>query len=62
MNKIIKVKQYSTLCHADDLKMLHVDYDIVSGILSEIYSDYGNIAKMTITRGKIHKYLWMTIE
>ena len=41
--------------------MSHVDPNIVSSVLADIYAEYGNIAKMTITQGKIHKYLGMTI-
>ena len=42
--------------------MSHVDPDIVSRVLSDIDAEYGNIVKMTITQGKIHKYLGMTID
>ena len=33
-----------------------------SRILADIDAECGNIAKITITQGKIHKYLGMTIE
>ena len=42
--------------------MSHVDPDIVSSVLADIEAEYGKIAKTTITRGKIHKYLGMTIN
>ena len=42
--------------------MSHVDSDIVSSITADIDTEYGKITKMTITRGKIHKYLRMTID
>ena len=42
--------------------MMHVDYDVVSCVLSEIDAEYGNIANMTTTQGNIHKYLGMTIN
>ena len=41
--------------------MPQVDSDFFSLILADIDVDYGNISKMTITRGKIHKYLGITI-
>ena len=41
--------------------MSHVDFNIVSSILTDIDAEYGNIEKMTITKVKIHKYLGMTI-
>ena len=62
MNNIIDNKQYIILWHVDDLKTSHVDPVVVSGVLADIDAEYGKIAKMTITRGKVHKYLGMTID
>ena len=42
--------------------MSHVDPYILYRVPADINSKYGNIAKMTITQGKIHKYLWITID
>ena len=42
--------------------MSHVGYDIVFSVLSKIDAEYENIAKMTITRGKTHKFPRMTID
>ena len=33
-----------------------------SSVLADIDAEYGRIAKKTITRGKVHKYLRMTIN
>ena len=41
---------------------LHVDSNIFSGIIYDMDTEYGNIVKMTIMRGKIHKYLGMTMD
>ena len=49
------------LWHVDDLETSHVDPAVVSRVISDIDAEYGKIAKMTITRGKVHKYLGMTI-
>ena len=62
MKKIIDNKQYTILWHADDLKTSHVDPAVISSVLADIDAEYGKIAKMTITRGKVHKYLGMTID
>ena len=62
MNKIDKGKQCTKLCHVDELNMSHVDSGIVSSVLAEIDAEYENIVKMTITRGKIYKYLRITIN
>ena len=60
MNNIIKVKHCPILWCVNDLKMLHVDSDVIYRVFSDIDAEYGNIANMTITRGEIQKYLGMT--
>ena len=62
MNIIFDGKQCTILWNVEDLNMSHVDSEIVSSILADIDAEYGNIVKMTITQGKIHKYLGMTIN
>ena len=62
MNKIIDNKQCTILWHVDDTKTSHVGPDVVSRVLADIDAEHGNIAKMTITRHKVHKYLGMTID
>ena len=44
------------------MKTSHVDPVVISSVLSDIDAEYGNIEKMTIMRGKVHKYLDMTID
>ena len=61
MNKIIVNKQCTILWNVDDLKTSHVDPSVISNIIADIDVDYGKIAKMTITQGKVHKTLGMTI-
>ena len=55
MKKIIDNKQCTILWHVDNLKTSHVDPAIVSRVLADIFTEYGKIAKMTITLGKVHK-------
>ena len=62
MNKIINDKQCMILWHVDDLKTSHVDPAVISRFLADIDAEYGKIAKMIIARGKVHKYLRMTID
>ena len=62
MKTIVNDKQCTTIWHVDDLKMSHVDPDIVSSVLTDIDTEYGKIAKTTIMRIKIHKYLGSTID
>ena len=62
INKIIDNKQCTILYHVDDLKTSHVDPAVVSIVLADIYVEYGTITKITIMRGKVNKYLRMTID
>ena len=62
MNKIIDENQCTILWYVDDLKTSHVDPAVVSSVLADIDAEYGKISKMTITRGKVHKYLGMIID
>ena len=63
MTKIVKGKHCTILWHVDDMKMSHVDSNIVSSVLNDIDTAHGNIEKTTIiTRGKIHIYLGITIN
>ena len=62
MNKIIYNKQCTILWHFNDLKTSYFDPAVVFRVLSDIDTEYEKISKMTITRGKVHKYLGMTID
>ena len=45
MKNIVKVKTCTILWHVDNIKMLHVDSNVVSSVLSDIDAEYGNIEK-----------------
>ena len=62
MNNIIDNKQCTVLWHVNDLKTSHADPSVISSVIADIDAGYGNISKTTITRGKVHKYLGMTID
>ena len=62
MNKIIDNKQCTILWNVNDLKTSHIDPAVVSSVIDDIDAEYGKIAKMTIRRGKVHKYFGMTID
>ena len=62
MNKVIDDKQCTILWHVYDLKTSNVNPAVVSSVLDDIDAEYGKNSKMTITRGKAHKYLGTTID
>ena len=62
MNNIVYDKKGTILWHVYDLKTSNVDPAVISRVIADIDAEYGKIAKMNITRGKVHKYLRMTID
>ncbi len=61
-NKMINGKQCTIHWHVDDLKISHVEADVVTNIISLLELEFGKEAPLTITRGKVHEYLDMTID
>jgi hypothetical protein len=61
-NKTINGKQCTMLWHVDDIKISHEDPEVVSQMIELLKGAYGTEAPLTITRGKIHEYLSMTID
>jgi hypothetical protein len=61
-NKMINGKQCTVVWHVDNLKISHVDPDVVSGIIELLSKEFGKEAPLTVTCGKIHDYLGMTID
>jgi hypothetical protein len=62
-NKTINGKQCTVLWHVDDIKVSHEDPEVVTQVLKLFEDVYGSKdAPLTITRGKVHNYLGMTID
>ncbi|KAI2495312.1 Reverse transcriptase (RNA-dependent DNA polymerase) [Fragilaria crotonensis] len=61
-NKMINGKQCTILWHVDDLKISHVDPKVVDDVIELLKSEFGKEAPLTISRGKVHEYLGMTID
>ena len=62
VNKYINGKQCTILWHVDDLKISHVDPDVVTEIINMVEAEFGKEAPLTKTRGKVHEYFGMTID
>jgi len=62
VNKTIKGKQCTVLWHIDDIKISHVNKDVVSSVIDYLSNRYAKEAPLTVTRGKIHQYLGMTLD
>jgi Reverse transcriptase (RNA-dependent DNA polymerase) len=62
VNKTINGKQCTILWHVDDLKISHVDPQVVTDIINLVKKEFAKEAPLTETRGKIHDYLGMTLD
>ena len=60
VSKTINGKQFTTTWHVDDLKLSHVDKEVVYEMIKGTKSLYGNNTK--ISRVKKHNYLIMNIN
>ena len=58
-NKIIFGKQCTIVWHVDDLKISHVNPNVVTSIIDTLSEKYG---KLQINRGKLHDYLGMRLD
>lgn len=61
-NKIINGKQCTIIWHVDDLKISHVDSEVVTSVIGTLNKAYGKHAPLTVTRGKVHDYLGMRLD
>ena len=61
-NQIVNGKQMTVVFHVDDMKLSHVNPDVVTKYIKKLDGVYGKTDPMSITRGKKHEYLGMTIE
>jgi hypothetical protein len=66
-NKVLDGKQMTICIHVDDCKVSHVDSKAVDEMIEWLRDDYEVIwddgtGKMKVCRGKVHKYLGMTLD
>ena len=61
-NKDINGHQCTIVWHVDDLKISHVDPDVVTDIINKLNDRYRKLKKLVATRGKIHDFLGITID
>ena len=62
VNKDINGKQCMIGWHVDDLKISHVDKNVVEDIIKALDNKYRNESPITVHRGPIQEYLGMTIN
>jgi hypothetical protein len=66
-NKIIEGKQMTICFHVDDCKLSHCKKTVMDQMIRYVWQEYESIledgyGEMTVSRGKIHKYIGMTLD
>jgi hypothetical protein len=61
-NKTINGHQCTILWHVDDLKISHVEPQVVEDIIEKLNQRFGKEQELSVTRGDKHDYLGMTID
>jgi hypothetical protein len=61
-NKMVNGKQFTIVFHIDDLLLSHLNPNIVTLYIKKLHKEYGTLENLTVTRGKVHEYLGMTID
>jgi hypothetical protein len=62
VNKIINCTQCTILWHIDDLKISHINPNVVTSVINQLLAEFGKEALLTVSRRKIHEYLGMTLD
>ena len=61
-NKHINGSICTILWHVDDLKISHVDPEVVTEIINQLSDEFGTHAPLSVHRGKQHDYLGMQLD
>jgi len=61
-NKIINGKQCTIVWHMDNLKISHVDKNIMEGIIKSFKKTFGEESPLTTTRCKVLEYIGLTLD
>jgi len=61
-NKMVDGKQHTIRFHVDDLLSSHIDPKVNDRFADWLNLTYGQLKPCTIVRGKVHKYLGMTLD
>ena len=62
MNKIINGKQCTIMWHVDDLKISHVEKQVMENVLKDLNEEFGKESPLTMNLDPVHEYVGMTID
>lgn len=61
-NKIVNGKQHTICWHVDDFLFTHEDPKVNDELIEWFTAKYGKLNPLSVTRGKVHDYLGMTLD
>ena len=61
-NKMVRGSQLTITWHVDDLKISHIDKEVLEDLITQLEGTFGNDGPLTVHRGKIHDYLGMWLD
>ena len=61
-NKMINGTQCTVAWHVDDVKISHVEKEVVDRVIHDLETKFGKEAPLSKSRGKVHDYLGMILD
>ena len=61
-NRQIAGTQCTFVYHIDDILLSHFQPETVTDYIKRLESKYAHLDPLTVTRGKLHEYLGMTVD
>ena len=62
MNGVIEGTQETVLFYVDDIKLSHVNEEVLLKTVKDLIARYGKVKDLTVTRGNIHEFLGVTFD
>jgi len=62
MNRVIEVTQETVLFYVDNIKLSHVNKEVLLNTVKDVAALYGKIKDLTVTRGDVHDFLGVTFD
>ena len=62
INRMFSKNQCTIQWYVDDLKISHKNPTVITNIIKKLERAYGKVNPLTVSRGKVHDYLGMTLD
>ena len=62
MNREVEGTQETVLLYVDDIKLSHVNEEVLLNTVKDLVARYGKVKVLTVTRGNVHEFLGVTFD